>query len=152
MAENKLNEAAQTLAKSVRKANETVINSAIAAQERNIQLAQRVAEQSIEVYKQQAESATALTQALIAQAGDPRAAWKTWMDGAVAAQERTIQFTQNLVEQGIQTLKAHSESAQAVTQELFEQGQQQQEAFRVLAQETFTASLNNLFSTTHAAR
>ncbi|HEY7127679.1 MAG TPA: hypothetical protein VH540_27370 [Ktedonobacterales bacterium] len=152
MAEATLNEAAQNLAKSVRKSSETVVNGTIAAQERNIQLAQRVLEQGISVYKQQAESATALAQALTERAADPRAAWQTWMDGAMAAQERSVQYTQKVMEQGIEALKTHAESAQAISQELLEQTRQQQEAFRALAQETFNVSLNTVFGTTRAAR
>jgi hypothetical protein len=152
MAETTLNEAAQNLAKSLRTSNETVINGAIAAQERNIQLAQRVMEQSIATYKQQAESAVALAQALAERAVDPKAAWQTWMDSTVAAQERNIQFAQRAVEQGIEALKAHAEHAQALTQELLEQTQQQQEAFRTLAQEAFNASLSSVFGAPRTAR
>lgn len=152
MAEATLNEAAQNLAKSVRKSSETVVNGTIAAQERNIQLAQRVLEQGISVYKQQAESATTLAQALTERAADPRAAWQTWLDGAMAAQERNVQYTQKVMEQGIEALKTHAESAQAISQELLEQTRQQQEAFRALAQETFNVSLNTVFGTTRAAR
>lgn len=152
MAEATLNEAAQNLAKSLRKSNETILNGAIAAQERNIQLAQRVLEQSISVYKQQAESATALTQALTERATDPRAAWQTWLDGTMAAQERSVQYTQKVMEQGIEALKTHTESAQALAQELLEQTRQQQEAFRALAQETFNASLNSVFGASRTSR
>ena len=152
MAEATLNEAAQNLAKSVRKSNETVVNGALAAQERNIQLAQRVLEQGISVSKQQAESATALAQALTERAADPRATWQTWMDGAMAAQERNVQFTQKVMEQSIEALKTHAESAQSLAQELLEQTRQQQEAFRALAQETFNASLNSVFGAPRASR
>ncbi len=152
MAETILNEAAQHLAKSVRKSNEAVVNGALAAQERNIQLAQRVLEQSISVYKQQAEGATALTQALTERAADPRAAWQTWMDGAMAAQERNVQFTQKVMEQSIEALKTHAESAQALAQELLEQTRQQQEAFRALAQESFNTSLNTVFGVSRTNR
>jgi uncharacterized protein YukE len=152
MAETKLNEAAQHLATSLRKSNETVINGTLAAQERNIHYAQRVLEQGIAVYKQQTEQATALSQTLAEKAADPKSAWQTWMDGAVAAQERLNHYTQGIVEQGIAVMKAHSESAQALTQELIEQGQQQQDAFRALAQEAFNASWNTVFSATRTTK
>ena len=148
MAETKLNESAQQLAKAVRQSNETLVNGALAAQERTIRYAQGVLETGIETARRHTESAAALRETLTKQAQNPQAAWQAWMDSAVAAQERNIQFAQRMLEQGTAFLKSQAESAQALTQTLFEQSQQGQDAFRAFTQESLNASLNSFFAAT----
>jgi len=149
MSESKINEAALNLVKSTRRASETIVASTLAAQERNIQLAQSVLESGIEAARRHAEDATKLSQAVAAQNQHPQAAAQAWLDSAVAAQERNVQFAQRVFEKGTAALKAHAEGMHTLTQQLFEQSQQQSEAMRAFAQESLNVTLSSFSFTTH---
>jgi len=65
-------------------------------------------------------------------------------DSAVAAQERNVRFAQSLQQDGTELLKSHVQSTRTLTQTLVEQAQIQQEAFQVLARETWDAYVDFL--------
>src|SRR5216684_731092 len=58
-------------------------------------------------------------------------------DSAVAAQERNVRYTQNVIQGGTELLKSHTESTRTLVQTLIEQTQKQQEAFQVLTRESW---------------
>lgn len=145
MTETTINEAALSMAKATRKVNETLVASTLVAQERNIQFGQSILASGVEAARRNAESTIALTQTLVGQAQHPQAAFQAWLDSTGAAQDRALQFAQDLFEQGTTLLKTHTESMQTLTQDLFEQAQQQQAAFRTFGQEALNASMQSFF-------
>ncbi len=143
MAENKVNEATQSLIQSLRESNQAVMESAVAAQERNVKFAQSVLENGIEALKSHAESTRALVQDVSQKQPE---AFQLIADSAVAAQERNIQFAQGVLENGIEVLKSHAESTRSLTHTLLEQSQEQREAFQTLVQESVEVYRKLLFA------
>ncbi len=133
MAENTVNEATRSLIESLRESNQAIMESTVAAQERNVKFAQSVVENGIEVLKSHVESTRSLMQEVTPK---QREVFQTLANGAVAAQERNIQFAQSVLENGIEVLKSHAESTRSLTHTLLEQSQKQREAFQTLAQES----------------
>jgi len=85
MAEYKADEAAWTMVKAIREANEAIADSAVVAQERNIKYAQSTFLNGIEVLKSHAESARNLTQELVEQSQKQQAAFQALLHEAVDA-------------------------------------------------------------------
>ncbi len=54
------------------------------------------------------------------------------VDTAVAAQERSLRYTQSTYENGIEVLKSHTESTRQLWQTLAEQSRRQQQAWQEL--------------------
>jgi len=63
---------------------------------------------------------------------------------AVAAQERNAKFVQGVIENGVEVLKSHVESTQALMQELVENPGKAQGAYQVLAESVVAAQERNM--------
>jgi len=146
MNKDKVNEAAWSLSKSVREVNQAIADSAVAAQERNLKFLQGVFETGVEVLKTQAEDTRALTQELVEQPQKEQGIFQSVADSAVAAQERNVRYTQNVLQSGTELLKSHTESTRTLVQTMIEQTQKQQEAFQMLARESFDAHVEFLYA------
>ncbi|HEX9130841.1 MAG TPA: hypothetical protein VF844_00970 [Ktedonobacteraceae bacterium] len=132
---DKVNEAAWSLSKSVREANQAVADSAVAAQELNMKFAQSIFENGVELLKSHAENTRAMMEEFVGEPEKDQAIFQTVADSAVAAQERNVKFAQSLLENGTEVLKSHAESTRALMQTLTEHSQKQQEAFQALTRE-----------------
>ena len=78
-----------------------------------------------------------------------RESYQTIAEGAVALQERNVRFSQTFFETWNETLRGQAEANCSMAQALAEQIQRQQEASRVIVQETVGAYLdflNSMFS------
>jgi len=146
MNKDKVNEAAWSLSKSVREVNQAIADSAVAAQERNLKFLQGVFETGGEELKTHAEDTRALTQELVEQPQKEQGIFQSVADSAVAAQERNVRYTQNVLQGGTELLKSHTESTRTLVQTMIEQTQKQQEAFQVLARESFDAYVEFLYA------
>jgi len=139
MADNKVNEAAWNLTRSLSETNQAIADSAVAAQERNAKFAQSVFENSTELLKSHTESTRALMQELMEQPEKEQSVLQTVVDSAVAAQERNMRLAQSTFENGIEVLKSHTQSTRTLMQTLVGHSQRQQEAFQTLAHESVNA-------------
>lgn len=133
-----MQDAAQTLTKSLRETNQTIADSAVAAQERNVAFAQITFENGIEVLKSHAEGTRSLTRVL---AEEPQAAFQTLTDSVLSAQERNIKFAQSIYRNWTEVTKSHAEGTRSLAQSLTAQTRKQQEAWQALAQESLKASI-----------
>jgi hypothetical protein len=78
-----------------------------------------------------------------------RESYQTIAEGAVALQERNVRFSQSFFETCNETLRRQAESNRDMAQALAEQIQRQQEASRIIVQESVGAYmdfLNSMFS------
>ena len=71
-----------------------------------------------------------------------RDSFGTFLDHAVALQERNVRFAQGLVDDSIKELRSQVESNQAMTQELIERAERQREAFQTLIEESVGAYMD----------
>ncbi len=136
MSEKKLNEAALNVVKTLQEASETIAESAVAAQERNVKYVQSTISQSVEMLKNQADNTLALMQTFTGQSEKEPGGFQATFDQAVAAQEQYLKFAQNTVVNGLEILKSHAESTQALIHELEGRTRKQQEAFQGLVHES----------------
>jgi hypothetical protein len=75
--------------------------------------------------------------------------YQTIAEGAVALQERNVQFSQSFFETWNETLRGQAEANRDTAQALAEQIQRQQEASRIIVQEfvgAYMDFLNSMFS------
>ncbi len=71
---------------------------------------------------------------------------KAIVDTAVSTQERSLTFTQSVLENSIEVLKSHAESTRTLVQELAEEARKQQvgpEGIRALIDNTIAAQERN---------
>jgi hypothetical protein len=137
--QNKVSDAAWSLSKSVRESNQAIVDSFVEAQERNMKFAQSVFENEVELLKSHADHTRSFMEEFIGEPEKNQAFFQTMANSAVAAQERNLQFAQNLLENSTELLKLHGESTRTLMQTLVEHTQKQQEAFQALARETWDA-------------
>ena len=143
MTDNKANEAALDLVKSLQAANKAIADTATTTQERNLAFVQTMLESGIEVLKSNAESTRSLIQELANQTSSQQPErLQALMDNALAAQERNNQFAQNVFESAIDALKSQVGITRTLMEELGQHGQQQQNAFQVLAQQSVDAYMS----------
>ncbi len=144
MAEQKSNEAALNLVKSLQEANKAIAETAAASQEKNMAFVQSLLESGMEVLKSNAESTRALLQELSTKAKEQKGqeAWQATIDSALATQERNTKYAQSVFEQGIEALKSQVGITRTLMQELGTQAQKQQEAFQALAQQSVEAYMS----------
>ncbi|GAC1344829.1 MAG: hypothetical protein NVSMB27_06270 [Ktedonobacteraceae bacterium] len=142
MSEKKLHEAALNVVKTLQEASETIAESAVAAQERNVKYAQSTIAQSVDLLKNQADNTLALMQTFAGQPEKEPVGFQATFDQAVAAQEQYLKFAQNTVVNGLEILKSHAESTQALFHELEERARKQQKAFQVLVHESSEAYMD----------
>jgi hypothetical protein len=136
MAEKKANEAVLNMVKTLQETNEKIVESAVAAQERNIKYAQNTLVNGVEVLKSQADSTLALMQSVMGQSKELPGDFQAVMDSAVAAEEQYLKFAQSTVVNGMEVLKSHAESTQALIHKMEQQTRKQQEAYQELARES----------------
>jgi hypothetical protein len=146
MAENKVNEVALNLGKSLRETGQAITDSAVAAQERNTRFVKNTFEQGFEMLKSQAEDSSTLLHELANQPQKPQAAFQAITNNLVTAQERNARFAQSVFVNGLEVLKSQAESNAALTQELMGQSQQQLTQFQTLVQESVDAYVKFLYS------
>jgi hypothetical protein len=137
--QNKVNDAAWSLSTSVRESNQAIADSFVSAQERNMKFAQSTFENEVELLKSHADQTRSFMEEFVGEPEKSQAFFQSMANGAVAAQERNVKFAQNLLENGTELLKFHGESTRTLMQTLAEQSQKQQEAFQMLARETWDA-------------
>ena len=80
-----------------------------------------------------------------------RESYQTIAEGAIGLQERNVQFSQSFFETWNETLRGQAEANRDMAQALAEQIQRQQEASRIIVQESVGAYmdfLNSMFSFT----
>ena len=144
MTDNKTNEAALNLIKSLQEANKAIADTTATTQERNLAFVQTILENGIEVLKSHAEQSRSLMQELAeaAQAQKQPEALQTLVESAMAAQERNNRFAQSVFESGIEALKSQVGITRTLMQELGQQGQKQQDAFQALAQQSVEAYMS----------
>jgi hypothetical protein len=136
MAEKKANEAVLNMVKTLQETNEKIVESAVAAQERNIKYAQSTLVNGVEVLKSQADSTLALMQSVMGQSKELPGDFQAVMDSAVAAEEQYLKFAQSTIVNGMEVLKSHAESTQALIHKMEQQTRKQQEAYQELARES----------------
>lgn len=136
MAEKKVNETVTNMVKTSQETNEKIAESAVAAQERNMKYAQSTIVNGVEVLKSQAENALALMQSAVEQSKKQPGDFQNVIDSAIAAQEQYLKYAQSTIVNGMEVLKSHAESTQALIQEMEQQTRKQQEAFKDLARES----------------
>src|SRR5712692_2243355 len=146
MAENKVNEVALNLGKSLRETGQAITDSAVAAQERNTRFVKNTFEQGFEVLKSQAEDSSTLLRELTDQPQQQQGAFQAITNNLVAAQERNARFAQSVFVNGLEVLKSQAEATAALTQELAGQSQQQLTQFQTLVQESVDAYVKFLSS------
>jgi hypothetical protein len=139
MADNKVNEAAWNLTRSISETNQAIADSAVAAQERNVRFTQSTFENGVELLKSHAEGTRSLMHELPETPQEQQGAFSTLVDGAFAAQQRNIRFALSTFENGIELLKSHAEGTRNLMQTVVEQSLQQQEIFRTLSRESMNA-------------
>jgi polyhydroxyalkanoate synthesis regulator phasin len=144
MTTSNANEAALDLIKSLQAANKAVADTAATTQERNLAFVQTVLESGIEVLKSNADGARSLIQELASQTNSQQTSERlqTLIDSTLAAQERNNQFAQQVFESAIEALKSQVGITRTLMEELGQQGQQQQNAFQVLAQQSVDAYMS----------
>lgn len=142
MAENKVNEAALSLTRSLNETNKTIADTALAAQERNIKFAQGIFENGIEVLKSDAESTRTLLQELTEQPQQNQGAFQAVVDTTVAIQDRNARFAQSVFQGWIDLLKSHTEATRTLLQTVAGQTRRQQEAFQTLTRESIDAYID----------
>jgi len=81
----KMNQAAEKLAKANQDAVQTVVDHTIGLGERNVRFAQSVADSSVKEIRQQAEANRALTQEIVERAENQRDAFQTVVEESVDA-------------------------------------------------------------------
>lgn len=133
---NEVNETVLNMVKTAQETNEKIAESAVAAQERNIKYAQSTIANGVEVLKSQAENVLALMQSAVEQSKKQPGGFQNVIDSAIAAQEQYLKYAQGTIVNGMEVLKSHAESTQALIQELEQQTRKQQEAFKELARES----------------
>lgn len=137
MTDSKTNEAALDLIKSLQAANKAIADTAATTQERNLAFVQTVLESGIEVLKNNAEVTRSLIQELASQtSSQPPERLQALIDSTLSAQERNNQFAQKVFESAIEALKNQIGITRTLMEELGQQGQQQQHALQVLAQQS----------------
>jgi hypothetical protein len=136
MAEKKVNETVINMVKTAQETNEKIAESAVAAQERNMKYAQSTIVNGVEVLKSQAENALALMQSAVEQSKKQPGDFQNVIDSAIAAQEQYLKYAQSTVVNGMEVLKSHAESTQALIHEMEQQTRKQQEVFKDLARES----------------
>ncbi len=144
MTEQKNNEAALNLVKSLQEANKAIAETATASQEKNLAFVQAILENGIEVLKSNTEGTRALLQELSAKAREQKGqeAWQATIDSALATQERNTKYAQSVFEQGIEALRSQVGITRTLMQELGAQSQKQQEAFQALAHQSVDAYMS----------
>jgi uncharacterized phage infection (PIP) family protein YhgE len=136
-------EAAERLVRALQATNQAIIGGTVEMSERNVKFAQGVLQQGSEVLKSYGRTQT-LLQELVELMQRQQGAFLALVTSATAAQEQTIHFAQNTLEQGIEVLKGQAESARALLQTLADRYQEQQEAFQTLAAESARAYMDFL--------
>ncbi len=143
MTDSKANEAALDLIKSLQAANKAIADTAASTQERNLAFVQTVLESGIEVLKNNAEGTRSLIQELASQTNNQQPErLQALIDNALAQQERNNQFAQKVFESAIEALKNQVGITRTLMEELGQQGQQQQNAFQALAQQSVDAYMS----------
>lgn len=144
MTHSKANEATLDLIKSLQAANKAIADTAATTQERNLAFVQTVLESGIEVLKSNAEGARSLIQELASQTNSQQPAERiqALIDSTLAAQERNNRFAQQVFESAIEALKSQVGITRTLMEELGQQGQQQQNAFQMLAQQSVDAYMS----------
>ncbi len=144
MSEDRMNETAQEMFKTMREANQVFISSLIAGQERNMRYVQSMFENGVEVLKSHAEGTRAILQTALEHKQEPQALFQTVMETTVAAQERNMRYVQNVFENGVEVLKSHAESTRSLMQTVVDRSKGQQETF--LTQTSMDAYLDLLYA------
>jgi predicted nucleic acid-binding protein len=149
MTDTKTSESTKQLISSVQETSKAIADTVVSAQERNLAFAQGILENSIEVLKSHAASTRSLMQELVEQARKQQMGpegLQAAVDSAIEAQERNTKLAQDILENGIEVLKSRVGVTRSLVQELGQQYQKQQEAFRALAQESMDAYRDVLFA------
>jgi hypothetical protein len=128
-------ETAEELTHSMQEVSQAVTKSITEAQQRSMKYAQSIFENGVEVLKENTQEGRKLMQSLMEQPQEPQHAFQSWMNSAVAIQERNIKYAQGVIENGAEVLKSQAESNRALVQTLVELLRKQQEAFQGFAQE-----------------
>src|SRR6516165_540064 len=84
--QNKVNDAAWNLSKSVRESNQTIADNVVAAQERNMKFAQSIFENEVELLKSHAEHTRSIMEEFIGEPEKNQAIFQSAANSAVAAQ------------------------------------------------------------------
>jgi hypothetical protein len=137
--QDKVNDATWSISKSVRESNQAIADNLVSAQERNMKFAQSIFENEVELLKSHADQTRSFMEEFGGEPEKSQAFFQTLANGAVAAQERNVKVAQSFLENGTELLKSHGESTRTLMQTLAQQSQIQQEAFQMLARETWDA-------------
>ena len=101
----KMNKAAENLAKANQDAAQTMINHTIGLGERNVRFAQSVADGSVKEIRQQAEANRALTQEFVERAENQREAFQTVVEESVDAYMDFVFAPLSYYKEGLQAAK-----------------------------------------------
>ena len=144
MTTSKANKAALDLIKSLQAANKAIADTAATTQERNLAFVQTVLESGSEVLKSNADGARSLIDELASQINSqqPAERLQSLIDSTLAAQERNNHFAQQVFESALEALKSQVGITRTLMEELGQHGQQQQNAFQVLAQQSVDAYMS----------
>jgi len=144
MAENKLNEAAWRMARSLNDMNRAITTSIMSAQERNVRFAQGVFENSLAVLKSHADATRDLAEEIVEKPDRQAEILQNVVNTNVAAYDRNLRLAQSIFNDGIEVLKNSAQDMRSLAQEIVEETQRQQEQFQDLTQEAARAYVDFL--------
>jgi hypothetical protein len=144
MAENKVNEVAWNMTRSLTEINRAITTSVTTAQERNIRFSQGVVENSMEVLKSHVDATRTLAEEMVEKPDKQAELLQDMVNTGVAAYDRNLRLAQSVFNDGIEVLKNSALDTRSLAQEMIELSQKQQEQFQELAQETTKAYMDFL--------
>lgn len=144
MTENKLNEVAWNMIRSLSEINRSVTTSVTTAQERNMRFAQGVFDNSLEVLKSHADAVCSLAEEIVEKPDKPTEIAQDIVNTTVAAYDRNLRLTQSIFNDSIEVLKNSAADTRELAQGMIEQSQKQQEQFQDLMQEATKAYVDFL--------
>ncbi len=134
MIENKFNEIAQSMARSLNIINRAVTSSMTSAQERNVRFTQGVFENSMAVLRSHTDAVRELAEEVAEKPDRQAEILQALVNMNVAAYDRNLRLAQSIFNDGIEVLKNSAVDARSLAQEMVTETQQQQEQFQDLTQ------------------
>jgi hypothetical protein len=144
MAENKLNEAAWRMVRSLNDMNRAITTSITSAQERNVRFTQGVFENSQTVLKSHADAARDLAEEIVEKPDRQAEILQNVVNTNVAAYDRNLRLAQSIFNDGIEVFKNSAQDVRSLVQEMAKETQKQQEQFQDFTQEAARAYVDFL--------
>jgi hypothetical protein len=144
MAENKLNEAAWRMVRSLNDMNRAITTSITSAQERNVRFTQGILENSQTVLKSHADAARDLAKEIAEKPDRQAEILQNVVNTNVAAYDRNLRLAQSIFNDGIEVFKNSAQDVRSLAQEMTKETQKQQEQLQDFTQEAARAYVDFL--------